>query len=59
MPIEVEPATSAGIFKAAPSLLLQHVLTATFAGVMASVTYYLLRSEKEGTNIDQIGSVSD
>jgi hypothetical protein len=46
-------------FKAVLSLLLQYVLTATFAGVMASVTYYLLRSEKEGTNIDQIGSVFD
>jgi hypothetical protein len=46
-------------FKAVLSLLIQYVLTATFAGVMASVTYYLLRSEKEGINIDQIGSVFD
>jgi hypothetical protein len=45
--------------KVVATVLAQYIFLATIAGVMASVSYYLLRSEKEGTNIDQIGSVFD
>jgi hypothetical protein len=41
------------------ALITQQMLVATFTAVLASVAYYLLRSEKEGTGIDQIGAVFD
>jgi hypothetical protein len=39
--------------------MLQTVVLATLGACFAAVAYYLLRSEKEGVNIDQIGSVFD
>jgi hypothetical protein len=39
--------------------IAESVIMGSLGAVLCAVSYYLLRSEKEGTNIDQIGSVFD
>jgi hypothetical protein len=52
-----------GIWSAIKNLvwarLVVDLIFSMFMAVLASVTYYLLRSEKEGTSADELASVFD